>query len=49
MMNTAEDPRNRVPDPLDDVPDAPWNEDDGPEPLGYLEEADRWEEYDSDQ
>lgn len=42
------DPRHRVPDPLDDVPDAPWN-DDEPTGLGYLEEADYHEEYNSDE
>lgn len=43
------DPRHRVPDPLDDVPDAPWNDDDEPTGLGYLEEADYHEEYNSDE
>lgn len=43
------DPRHRVPDPLDDVPGAPWMEEDEPTGLGYLEEADFYEEHNSDE
>lgn len=39
---------NYIPDPYDDDPRAPWNAPE-PEEIGYLEEADIYEELNGDE